>query len=454
MSFQLHPSSVRMAERLKNPQLINGVAFDGTEPVDFYAVTHTPPATQEKVIEINNYEPRVGAQIAVKFPDGNVAQNPTLNVNGYGPIPIQYCGQPLRVDAIKPEHTYTLAYDGSAYQIISGYTDTPEVRQLITDLDEKQTKALEQAKKDLNAKIDANDEKQTTNLNQAKEELNKRIDELEVKHDNDMNNLRTDLTQKIEETRLELDTKIENYNTALNKRIDDLAADTTSKINNLKETLTNTIKTLETKHDKDISDLQNKHNQDITNLTTYINTQDKNLQDQINANKKTETDHYNEVIQKIKDVNNVIVNGPNSNDKLKALIDALAANTYNKTQTLNIVKNSRNMIKLINATQSRTVNVTMTNPTNVDGNTVTDATNNSELGAVFNTSSGKVITLPKAPNGFHVYVRANGGTVTVQGNGCKIDNNNTKITLSNLMCVMLVSDGTNYYTMDTSARFQ
>lgn len=325
MSFQLHPSSVRVAERLKNPQLINGVLFDGTEPVDFYTVTNTPPAIKDKIVEIYNYEPRLGAQIAVKFPDGNTAQNPTLNVNGYGPIPIQYCGQNLRIDAIKPGHTYTLAFDGNAYQIISGYTDTPEVRQLVDDLDDKQTKALIAAKTELQNNINA------------------------------------------------LANKEASDNAATNKRIDDIKA--------------------------------------------------------------------------------VVIDGANSNAKLRSDLTSLAGNTFTKDQTLSIIKNTRNTLKVVHVNVDRTINTAFTNPTNVDGTAVIDATNNSDNGTFFNVASGKVVTIPKSVNGFHVYIRSSSGTVTVRGSGCTIDGN-ASITLSKWMCVLLISDGNNYYSLDTSARFQ
>lgn len=66
-----------------------------------------------------DFEKRSGAQIIVKFTNGNTASDPTLNIDSTGAAPIYLNGAALE-DEIPANGTYLLVYNGTQYDIIGG----------------------------------------------------------------------------------------------------------------------------------------------------------------------------------------------------------------------------------------------------------------------------------------------------------------------------------------------
>jgi len=77
-------------------------------------------------------------------------------------------------------------------------------------------------------------------------------------------------------------------------------------------------------------------------------------------------------------------------------------------------------------------------------------------GKILSVTAAVTITVPKiATNGFHVIIKnRSSGNVTITPSGCSIDGSTASFTLSKLMAIQLISDGTNYVAIDTSARLQ
>ena len=116
-------TSAGIADSLSTARTINGVSFNGSKNITNYTVCTTAANTISKAVALEGFTLVTGAQVIVTFTLGNSVDSPSLNVNSTGAKPIQYAGKDVKASAIVANHTYTMVYDGNAYQIV-GVTGT------------------------------------------------------------------------------------------------------------------------------------------------------------------------------------------------------------------------------------------------------------------------------------------------------------------------------------------
>ena len=78
-----------------------------------YAVCNESMGTQAKTVSMPKFILTTGAKVTVKFPNGNSAASPTLNVSGTGAKEIYYNGAPISRNYIKRESVHDFVYDGT-----------------------------------------------------------------------------------------------------------------------------------------------------------------------------------------------------------------------------------------------------------------------------------------------------------------------------------------------------
>ena len=104
---------------------INGMIVDGSSNVANYAVCSTDASVSEKVVSCSNFSLSSGAEITVKFADGNTANAISLNVNDTGAVPIYYKGDKISANMLAVNGVYTFRYNGLAYDLVGELnTDT------------------------------------------------------------------------------------------------------------------------------------------------------------------------------------------------------------------------------------------------------------------------------------------------------------------------------------------
>lgn len=83
-----------------------------------YAVCRESKTSQAKTVTIPNFILTTGAKVTVKFPNGNSAKSPTLNVSGAGAKEIYYNGAPVSKNFIKRESVHDFVYDGAHWLLV------------------------------------------------------------------------------------------------------------------------------------------------------------------------------------------------------------------------------------------------------------------------------------------------------------------------------------------------
>ena len=109
--------------KLKTPRAIDGVNFDGSEPVTRFTQCSTAAGTTAKTVTVNNFTLVEGATIMVLFNNTNTASNPTLNVSNTGAHPIQWRKAGVSPSWLAANRLYALTYTGSAWQIQGDLTE-------------------------------------------------------------------------------------------------------------------------------------------------------------------------------------------------------------------------------------------------------------------------------------------------------------------------------------------
>ena len=109
--------------KLKTPRAIDGVNFDGSEPVTRFVQCSTAAGTAAKAVTVDNFTLVEGATIMVLFNNTNTANNPTLNVSGTGAHPIQWRKEGVSARWLAANRLYALTYTGSAWQIQGDLTE-------------------------------------------------------------------------------------------------------------------------------------------------------------------------------------------------------------------------------------------------------------------------------------------------------------------------------------------
>ena len=87
-----------------------------------YGICSTSASKAKKTVTIEGFEPITGAEITVKFTNGNTAENPTLEVStgsvNTGAKPMYYRGAAIPSSGLAANGTYTFRYDGTNYDIV------------------------------------------------------------------------------------------------------------------------------------------------------------------------------------------------------------------------------------------------------------------------------------------------------------------------------------------------
>lgn len=105
------------AEKLKTVRTIDGIEFDGSGNIKHIATCSTSASTTTKNVTITGFQLVNGATIAVKFTNGLLSGNNTLNVSGTGAKPIYYRGTNIK-NNIQKNTILELTYNGSYWEII------------------------------------------------------------------------------------------------------------------------------------------------------------------------------------------------------------------------------------------------------------------------------------------------------------------------------------------------
>ena len=100
------------ASKLSTTQKINGVSYDGSEPVSYGGLCQTAAGTAAKTVSITNYTLTDYSTICVMFQNVNTAANPTLNVNSTG-------AKPIKLNNIATSKITTAAYQPVSLQYYS-----------------------------------------------------------------------------------------------------------------------------------------------------------------------------------------------------------------------------------------------------------------------------------------------------------------------------------------------
>ena len=111
------------ATKLKNARKLDGVSFDGTANISHYAVCTTARATAAKTATLAGFALETGALAVLRFPNGNSAPSPTLNISGTGARPITARGEPLPSWAIRKEGVYAFSYNGTSWEFVGSLTE-------------------------------------------------------------------------------------------------------------------------------------------------------------------------------------------------------------------------------------------------------------------------------------------------------------------------------------------
>lgn len=99
---------------------VNGIKFGTKAKADNYAICSNSASTVAKTVTLDGFTLTEGAQITVRFGNGNTASNPTLSVNGLTAKPLILCGANVNTTAIKANDILTFVYDGTSFVGIGG----------------------------------------------------------------------------------------------------------------------------------------------------------------------------------------------------------------------------------------------------------------------------------------------------------------------------------------------
>ena len=99
---------------------VNGIKFGTKAKADNYAICSNSASTVAKTVTLDGFTLTEGAQITVRFGNGNRASNPTLSVNGLTAKPLILCGANINTTTIKANDILTFVYDGTSFVGVGG----------------------------------------------------------------------------------------------------------------------------------------------------------------------------------------------------------------------------------------------------------------------------------------------------------------------------------------------
>lgn len=111
-------------KKIKTIKTIEGVEIEDDVNVSHYCECNTYKAATEKKITLEGFRLVNGARITVCFKSGNIADNPTLNVNGTGAKPIFYRNRNIPAGMIRQYKVMELVYSGTYWYVVGDMDET------------------------------------------------------------------------------------------------------------------------------------------------------------------------------------------------------------------------------------------------------------------------------------------------------------------------------------------
>ena len=127
-SDHVHPAQTSVsgnagtASKWETARNINGMTVQGDANRTNYGICSSMASSPYKIVNCPGFELVTGAEITVKFTNGNTAENPTINANNTGSRKMYYRGAPIPSNGLAANSTYTFRFDGTNYDVV-GYID-------------------------------------------------------------------------------------------------------------------------------------------------------------------------------------------------------------------------------------------------------------------------------------------------------------------------------------------
>lgn len=121
------------AAKLRTARKIDGVSFDGTAGIIHYYGCGTSASTPAKTVDVTGFTLVTGAQLVVKFANGNTAASPTLTVYDNGTVvgsakAIRYRDGAVPSGSIAANSVFLLVYDGAYWNIVGALPESVSVK--------------------------------------------------------------------------------------------------------------------------------------------------------------------------------------------------------------------------------------------------------------------------------------------------------------------------------------
>ena len=123
-SDHVHPAQIDVsgnaetASKWKKARYINGIAIQGDADRTNYGDCREMDRVVAKTVWCPGFAETVGSEITVRFVYGNIAENPTLNVNNTHARPMYYRGAPIPKTCLARNSMYTFRHTGSGYELV------------------------------------------------------------------------------------------------------------------------------------------------------------------------------------------------------------------------------------------------------------------------------------------------------------------------------------------------
>ena len=129
-SDHVHPAQTSVsgnagtASKWQNAININGMTVQGDADRNNYGTCSTEASAAFKTVDCPGFALVPGAEITVKFTNGNTANNPVLDVNNTNAKPMRYRGSPIPLSRLAPNSIHTFRYDGTYYNFVGDLDGT------------------------------------------------------------------------------------------------------------------------------------------------------------------------------------------------------------------------------------------------------------------------------------------------------------------------------------------
>ena len=123
-SDHVHPAQTSVsgnagtASKWETARNINGMTVQGDADRTNYGTCSTEASAAFKEVDCPGFALVPGAEITVKFTNGNIANNPVLSVNNTEAKPMRYRGVPIPLSRLAENSIHTFRYDGTYYSLV------------------------------------------------------------------------------------------------------------------------------------------------------------------------------------------------------------------------------------------------------------------------------------------------------------------------------------------------